>query len=160
MNMLIKCPFYNSALQWVFRLALMVLGTVGLLFFNVWVAVVYLIYYVAFFFVLMPLKHCQYCYYRVKESTKDGKKSLLPKEKWKDCYLQKHVECGKKWSVNFFISWILPIVLISISLFLSFSIFALISLIGFIVVLAVSLIHMRRKVCPTCAIVDECHAAF
>ena len=37
---------------------------------------------------------------------------------------------------------------------------ALISLLGFIVVLAVMLIHAKRKVCPTCAIMDECHTAF
>jgi membrane protein YdbS with pleckstrin-like domain len=126
---------------------------------------VYLIYFVVFFFWAMPVKHCQYCYYKVKETTIDKENGkpivkLLPKDKWKESYLNKHVACGKKWGFNFFILWFLPIVLISISLFLSFSIFALISLIGFIVVLAVMLIHMKWKVCPTCAIVDECHAAF
>ena len=158
--MFIKCPYNRSVLQVVLRLVLMVLGTVGLLFFNVWVATAYLIYYIAFFFFLMPVMHCQYCYYKVKEPTKDGKKSLLPKEKWKECYLEKHVACGKKWAVNFFFLWFLPIILIIISLFLSFSIIALLFLIGFIVVLAISLIHMRLKVCPTCAIMEECHTAF
>jgi hypothetical protein len=143
----------------------MVLGTVGLSFLNLWVAVVYLIYYVGFFFWAMPVKHCQYCYYSVKETTidrKNGKpiEKLLPLDTWKESYLQKHVACGKKWEVNFMILWFLPIVLIGISLFLSFSIFALISLIGFIVVLAGMLIHMRWKVCPTCAFMEECHAAF
>ena len=33
-------------------------------------------------------------------------------------------------------------------------------LIGFIVMLVVMFIHMKWKVCPTCAIMDECHAAF
>ena len=154
-----KCPFNNSVLQVVLRLALMVIGTVGLYFLNVWVAVVYLIYYVAFFFLAMPLKHCQYCYYKVKETTidKNGKTivKLLPKDEWKESYLKKHVDCGKKWGFNFFILWFLPIFLIGISFFLSFSIFALISLIGFIVVLAVMLIHMKWKVCPTCAIVGH-----
>ena len=36
--------------------------------------------------------------------------------------------------------------------------FSLLSLIGFNVVLAVMFIHMKWKVCPTCAIMDECHA--
>jgi len=107
----------------------------------------------------------QYCYYKVKETTIDEKSGkpivkLLPKDKWKECCLEKHVDYAKKWGFNFFILWFLPIVLIIISFFLNFSIFALISLIGFIVVLAVMLIHMKWKVCPTCAIVDECHAAF
>ena len=155
-----KCPFNTSAFQIVLRLVLMAVGTVGLIFFNVWVAIAYLIYYVAFFFLLMPLKHCQYCYYKEKEITIDGKEGLLPLDKWKESYLKKHVACGKKWEFNFFILWLLPIVLISISLFLSFSIFALIFLIGFIVVLATMLSHMKLKVCPTCAIVAECHAAF
>jgi membrane protein YdbS with pleckstrin-like domain len=158
--MLVKCPFYKSGLQWVFRLALMVLGTVGLYFFNLWVAVAYLIYYIAFFFLLMPLFHCKYCYYRVKETTKDGKKELLPKDKWVECCLKKHVACGKKWGFTFIILWLLPIVLITISFFFNFSIIALISLIGFIGVLALSLIHMRWKVCLTCAIIDECHSSF
>ena len=163
MNILVKCPFYKSGFQWVLRLVLMGLGTVGLYFFNLWVAVAYLIYYILFFFLLMPLKHCQYCYYRVKETTTEGGKTiakLLPKDKWKECYLKKHVECGKKWGFTFIILWFLPIVLIIISFFLNFSIFALMSLIGFIVVLALSLIHMRWKVCPTCAIMEECHSSF
>jgi len=161
--MLIKCPFNRSVLQIVVRLALMAFGTVGLYFLNIWVAVVYLIYYIMFFFLLMPLKHCQYCYYCIKETTiENGKtiKKLLPVDKWKESYLKKHVACGKKWSFNFIIIWFLPIVLIIISFFFNFSIFALICLIGFIVVLAVTLTHMRWKVCPTCAIMEECHSSF
>ena len=116
------------------------------------------------FFLAMPLKHCQYCYYKIKETTIDRKNGktivkLLPKDKWKKSYLKKHVECGKKGGFNIFIIWFLPIVLIGISFFLRFSIFALISLIGFVVMLAVMLIHMKWKVCPTCAIMDECFAA-
>ena len=163
MNMLVKCPFYKSIFQWVLRLALMVLGTVGLMFFNIWVAVAYLIYYILFFFLLMPLKHCQYCYFCVKETTTEGgktNKKLLSVDEWKESYLKKHVACGKKWSFNFIILWVLPIVLIIISFFFNFSIFALISLIGFICVLALMLIHMRWKVCPTCAIMEECHSSF
>lgn len=163
--MLIKCPFNRSILQVVFRLGLMALGTFGLTYFNLWVALVYLIYYIVFFFLLMPLMHCQYCYFCVKETTKDietGRtiKNLLSVDKWKESYLKKHVDCGKKWSFNFIILWFLPIVLIVISFFLNFSIYALMSLIGFIVVLAGMLVHMKRKICPTCAIVEECHAAF
>ena len=61
MNMEVKqkCPFNKSVLQLVLRFVLMVLGTVGLIFLNIWVAVAYLIYYVVFFFLAMPLKHCQ-----------------------------------------------------------------------------------------------------
>jgi hypothetical protein len=81
----------------------MALGTVGIIFFNVWVAVVYLIYAMLFNFLLFPTKHCQYCYYAVKETTTDnttGKtiKKLLPKDQWKESRLENHVECGKKWS--------------------------------------------------------------
>jgi hypothetical protein len=146
-----KCPFYNSVLLLVLLLGLIALGTVGLSFLNFWVAIVYVIYAVLFYFLVMPLKHCQYCYYKVKEAAKG---------KWKESYLKKHVDCGKKWAVNFFILWFGPIVLIGISFFLSFSIYALISLIGFIIMLAIMVIYLRRKICPTCAIVDECHAAF
>ncbi|MHA2497106.1 MAG: hypothetical protein ACXAEI_16665, partial [Candidatus Hodarchaeales archaeon] len=157
-----KCPYYKPVLQWALRLALMVLGTIGLSFLHFWVAVAYLIYYGTFFLWAMPVKHCQYCYYSVTESTRDSKTgktsaTLMPLDKWKEAYLQKHVDCGKKWGVNFMMLWFLPILLIGIALFLSFSILALLSLIGFIVVLAVTLVHMKWKVCPTCAIVEECH---
>ena len=143
----------------------MALGTVGLLFLNLWVSVVYLIYYIAFFFLSMPLKHCQYCYYKIKETTIDSKtgktiEKLLPVDKWKESYLKKHVECGKKWGVNFIILWFLPIILMVISFFLNFSIFALISLIGFIVVLVGNYFYMLRVKCPSCAIQEECHSSF
>ena len=159
-----KFPFNKSVLQLV-KLALIALGTVGLYFLNLWIAVVYLIYSVVFYFLAMPLWHCQYCYYKVKVTAIDRKTGktivkLLPVDKWKESYLKKHVDYAKKWGFNFFILWLAPIVLIGISFFLSFSIFALMSLIGFIVVLVVMLIYMKRKVCPTCAIVDECHASF
>jgi len=38
-----KCPYNKPVLQWVLRFAIMVLGTVGLYFFNLWVAVMYLL---------------------------------------------------------------------------------------------------------------------
>jgi hypothetical protein len=110
-----------------------------------------------------PVIHCPHCYYKVKAPRieKENIVELLPVNKWKESYLKKHVDCGKKWgSPHFMILWLGPIVLIGISFFLSFSIFALISLISFIVVLAVMLIQARWKVCPTCAIMEECHAAF
>ena len=167
MNMIVKlkCPYTKPVVQWVLRFAMLALGTIGIIFLNLWVAVVYLIYFVGFYFFAMPLKHCQYCYYRVKETTIDDKtgknvENLLPLEKWKELYLKKHVACGKKWSFNFFITFFSPIVLIVISFFLNFSIFALISLIGFIAALSLMLIHMKRRVCPTCVIVEECHSAF
>jgi len=168
MNMVvvwIKCPYNNSIINTVSRLGLMALGTVGLIFFNVWVAVAYLIYSVLFNFLLFPTMHCQYCYYAVKEATTDSQtgktiKKLLPKEQWVETCLKKHVECGKKWSINFYISWFVPIVLIIVSFFFSFSVFALLSLIGFIAVLALMLYYTRMKICPRCEIMEECHAAF
>ena len=160
-----NCPFNKSVLQWILRLGLIVLATVGLSFLNFWVSVVYLVYAVGFFFWAMPLKHCKYCYYVVKDNEidkKNGKtvEKLLPLDIWKESHFKKHVDCGKKWGYNFLILLFAPIVLIIISLFLSFSIIALISLIGFIVLLAIMGIHMKWKVCPTCAFVEECHEAF
>ena len=160
-----KCPYNNSVIVLVFRVSLIAFGTVGLIFFNVWVAGVYLIYYVWFNLLVWPIKHCQYCYYKVKESTVDGKTgkntlALLPVDEWKETYLEKHVACAKKWFFHSYILWLGPIVFIPISFFLDFSVFALISLIGFIVVLAGTLLYVRFRVCPTCAFMEECHAAF
>ena len=159
-----RCPYYNP-LNILFIIGLIAFGTIGLYFLNLWVAIVYLIYAISWYFLVMPVVHCQYCYYKTKETTVDnttGKaiENLLPKEQWVESCLQKHVECGKKWGFNFFIAWFLPIILIVISFFLNFSIYALLSLIGFIVVLTVMLIYVRYKVCPTCAIMEECHEAF
>ncbi len=146
-----KCPFYKSIANMVLTLALIAVGTVGISFLNLWIAILYLLYAFLFLFFAMPIWHCQYCYYKLKEITLD---------KWRESYLQKHVNYAKKWGFNFFVLWFGPIILIVISFFLNFSIYALGSLIGFIIVLALIMINMRRKVCPTCAIVDECHAAF
>ena len=161
-----KCPYNKSILLWVFRLGMMVLGTVGLIFLNIWVAVIYLLYSVIFTFWVMPVIHCRYCYYNVKETTADNKngntiEKLLPVDEWKESYLKKHVDCAKKSypPINI-LQWFLPIVLISISFFLNFSLIALLSLIGFIVLLGIMLLYTRWKVCPTCALVDECHASF
>jgi hypothetical protein len=160
-----QCPYNNSVLLLVLRVGLIVLGTVGIRYLHVWIAAVYLVYSVAFFFVAMPVKHCQYCYYKVREPAGEREKGktrmkLLPVDTWKESYLQKHVDCGKKWGFNFAILWVGPIVLIGISLFLNFSVSALLFLIGFIGVLAVMVVYVRWRVCPTCAIMDECHAAF
>jgi disulfide bond formation protein DsbB len=143
----------------------MVFGTVGLIFLNLWVSLVYLIYSIGFNFLLYPTKHCQYCYYAVKESTIDSKtgktiKKLLPKEQWIESCLEKHVACGKKYGFNFFLIWLIPIVLIIVSFFFSFSIFAVIALIGFIIMLASMLTYTKKKICPTCVIVEECHSSF
>lgn len=159
-----KCPFYKPV-PILFHSFLIALGTAGIYFLNLWAAVAYLIYAFLWFFLVMPTLHCRYCYYKVKETTTNnntGKsiEKLLPKEQWKESCLQKHVECAKKWGFNFFISFFLPIILMVISFFLSFSIFAVIFLIGFIGMLAGTLLYVRYIVCPTCAIMEECHAAF
>jgi len=161
-----NCPYERSIIQWFSRLALIVFGSVGLIFFNLWASLAYLIYSVLYNFLAFPLKHCQYCYFKIMESVIDeenGKtiSKILNKDKWKELYLEKHVDCGKKWGApNLFILWFLPIVLIIISFFLDYSPISLVSLIGFIVILVIMGVHMNKKVCPTCAIKDECHAAF
>ena len=159
-----KCPFYKSVQAVLIILALIVLGTVGIYFLSLWAAVGYLIYSIVFYFLAMPLTLCKYCYFKVKETTIDRDTGetivrLLPLDKWRESYLKKHV--GQKyWTVFISIIWLLPIVLIVISFFLNFSIFALISLIGFIVVLVGNYFYMLRKKCPTCAIKEECHSSF
>lgn len=156
-----KCPFYCSALHMVLLICLIALGTVGIYFLNVWIAIAFLMYSVLWYFLIMPIVHCRYCYYEVVETTKDKAiEKLIPLDKWRESYFPKHVACGKKLGFNFFVEFFLPIILIGISFFFRFSIIALISLTGFIVVLAVMLIHMRWSVCPDCAIMEECHAAF
>ncbi|MCP4762832.1 MAG: hypothetical protein GY870_13720 [archaeon] len=158
------CPYHKSVIVWLFRLSHIVLGTVGLINFNVWVAGLYLIYSIVFTFWAWPVKHCEHCYYSVaKIDTMNGRtvKKLLPLDEWKEFELEKHVACGKNLFPPLgFLLWLLPIVLIGISLFLNFSIIPLLSLIGFIVGIGGMFGYVRLKVCPVCAIMEECHAAF
>jgi len=157
-----KCPFYSSVVMVVLTIALIAFGTIGIYFLNFWAAVIYLLYSTIYYFLAMPLWHCQYCYYKVKETTKDETtvEKLVPLDQWKEAHLEKHVVCAKKWGYNFFIIWLIPIVLIVISFILNFSIFAVISLIGFLAMLGGILVYTRRKVCTKCAIMEECHASF
>ncbi|HIH01398.1 TPA: hypothetical protein HA259_04870 [Thermoplasmata archaeon] len=160
-----KCPFYESKFQLALKLAIIGFGAVGLSALNVWVSAIYLAYSLLFFLLIMPLRHCRYCFYAVRDSGSDGAENgvavgPLAVADWVESYLEKHVECGKRWSVNLFVLWIGPIVLIVVSFFLDFSILAVISLIGFVSMLAVMAADMKRNVCPTCAIRDECHASF
>ena len=158
------CPYNRSVPIWIFRFGQMVLGTLGLIYFNAWIALFYLLYSFVVTFWATPVKHCKNCYFNViTEVKKNGKtiKKLLPKNEWKELYLKKHINCGKRFFPLLSIPlWFLPIVLITISFFWNFSTTALLSLIGFIVFLAALLLYVRRKVCPTCAIMEECHAAF
>jgi len=157
-----KCPFYKSLQAILIILVLIALGTIGIYFLYLWAALGYLIYSVVFYFLIMPLKMCKYCYFKVKETTRDKGETiekLLPLDKWRESHLNKHVG-QKNWVVFMIIVWFLPIILIVISFYVNFSVYALISLIGFIAVLVGNYFYMLRVKCPKCAIKDECHSSF
>ena len=84
---------------------------------------------------------------------------LLSVDKWSESYLEKHVG-QKNWTGLMMIVWFAPVVLTVISFFSNFSLLALMSLIGFIVVLVGNYFYMLRNKCPTCAIREECHSSF
>ena len=159
-----KCPYHKSVFVWNFRLSQMVFGTIGLIYLNIWIAVSYLLSSIVYTFCAWPVKHCKHCYYNVTTIDKKNGKTimkLLPIDEWKESYLKKHIDCGKKLFPLLAIPlWLIPIVFIVISFFWNFSKIALLSLIGFIVMLALMLLYVRWKICPTCAIMEECHAAF
>ena len=159
-----KCPFYKSVQNILIILVLISLGTLGIYFLNQWVAIGYFIYSMLFYFLAMPFTICKYCYYKVKETKIDNEtgktvEKLLSVDKWSESHLKKHVG-QKNWTGLMTMVWFGPIILTAISFFLNFSIFALISLIGFIVVLVGSIIYLLKKKCPKCAIREECHASF
>ena len=159
-----KCPLYTSVQALSIILALIALGTLGIYFFDLWVAVGYLVYSIVFYFLVMPFTMCKYCYFRVKETTIDedtGETTVkpLPLDIWRESYLQKHVD-QKYWATLAFIVWFAPIVLIAVSFFLYFSIFAVLPLIGVVVVVVGNYFYMIRKKCPKCAIKEECHSSF
>ena len=157
-----KCPYNDSLFVLALRLTLITLGTIGIYFFNIWISAVYLMYSLWFNVFIWPVKHCRYCYYKVRKKASDQniEKSLLLKGEWKKSYLKKHVDCAKKWFYHSYILWLGPVVFVTVSFFLNFSMYALICLIGFLAVLAGTLLYVRFRICPVCAFIKECHEAF
>ena len=158
-----KCPFYKP-INLLIILVKIALGTWGIYYLNLWAAVGYLIFSILFFFLIMPLTICKYCYFKVKETTEDketGKtiEKLLSVDKWSKSHLHKHVG-QKNWVWPMFIIWFLPIVLIIIALVRDFNYLPLIALIGFVVVLVGYIFYMLKVKCPTCPIREECHSSF
>ena len=66
-----KCPFYKSLQTILIILVLITLGTIGINFFDLWIAVGYFVYSMLFYFLIMPFKVCKYCYFKVKQTTLD-----------------------------------------------------------------------------------------
>ena len=158
-----KCPFYKPFPVMII-LVMITLGTWGIYYLNSWAAVAYFAYSILFYFLAMPFTMCKYCYFKVKDTTIDNEKGkaiekLLSVDNWRESYLHKHVG-QKSWTIGMMIVWFLPVVLIVISFFVNFSIFALVSLVGFIGVVVGNFFYMLRKKCPTCAIQEECHSSF
>ena len=160
-----KCPYYKPA-PLLINLVIITLGTWGTYYFNIWTAVGYLIFSLLFYFLVMPLTICKYCYFKVTETTTDeGKekttKKLLTIEEWGKSHLHKHVG-QKNWALLISIIWFLPVVLIVISFFMNttFWIYELIALIGFIAVVVGNFFYMIKIKCPKCPIQEQCHSAF
>jgi hypothetical protein len=145
-------------------LVLIALGTWGIYYLNLWVSVGYLGYSLLFYFLVMPLTMCKFCYFKITETTTDEEKgtsseNLLSVDQWSKSHLHLHV--GQKgWAGAMAIVWLSPLVLIGASLFLNFSLFAVIALIGFVAVLAGNYQYMVRIKCPTCPIQEQCHSSF
>jgi hypothetical protein len=158
-----KCPFYKP-LPVLIILVLVSLGTVGINYLNYWAAMGYLVFSLLFYFLIMPLTMCRFCYFKVTETTsneENGKttEKLLSVDQWSKSHLHLHV--GQKgWAFVMAIVWFAPIVLIGYSLFLNFSSFALLSLIGFLGMVVGNYFYMLRVKCPSCPIQEECHSSF
>ena len=159
-----KCPFFGSATALSIIMALIALGTIGISYLNFWVAVGYLSYSAVFYFLVMPLTMCKYCYFKVTDPTSNDEKGetiekLLSIDQWSKSLLHMHV--GQKgWSYAMAIVWLAPIFLIGASLFLNFSLFALTALFGFVVVLVGNYFFMVRLCTTTCPIQGQCQSSF
>ena len=148
-----KCPFYRPV-RLLIILALIVIGTWGISFLNIWASVLYLIYSILVFGLILPLTICRYCFYKTKMDIQ------FSVAKWRELYLNKWILQGKIVRILMGIVWLLPMGLIFISFLVNFSFFGLLSLIGCIAVLGGNVIYMNHRVCSTCAIKDECHSSF
>jgi len=159
-----KCPFFGSATALSIIVVLIALGTIGISYLNYWAAMGYLLYSLVFYFLVMPLTMCKYCYFKITESTPNDEKGeniekLLSVDQWSRSFLHMHV--GQKgWTYAMTIVWLAPIFLIGASLFLNFSLFALTALIGFVIVLVGNFFFMVRIKCPTCPIKEQCYSSF
>ena len=148
-----NCPFYKP-IRFSIVFAMIIIGSWGISFLNIYASVSYFIYSILVFFLILPLTICKYCYYKTK------KRIQFSVDKWMELYLKKWISQGKIVRIFMGIIWLLPVVLIFISFFLNFSFFAIISLIGCIAVLGGNVIYMNHRVCSTCTIKDECHSSF
>jgi len=158
-----KCPFYKLV-PLLIILVLIAFGTWGIYFLNLWAAVGYLIFSLLFYFLVMPLTICKYCYFKVTETITDEEtgettKKLLTIDKWSKSHLHKHVG-QKRWVGPMTIIWFLPVVLIVISFFRNFDYLAIIALVFFVVVVVGNFFYMLKVKCPTCPIQKECHSSF
>jgi len=108
-----KCPFYRP-IRLLIILAMIVIGSWGISFLNIWASVSYIIYSILIFGLILPLTICKYCYYKTMKSLE------FSVEKWRELFLKKWVSQGKNARIFMGIIWLLPIVLISISFFLNF----------------------------------------
>jgi hypothetical protein len=159
-----KCPFFGSVRALSIIIGLISFGTVGIYFFDFWVSLGYLLYSLTFYFLVMPLTMCRYCYFKITEPSTDDitgvtTEKLLSVDGWAKSHLHMHV--GQKgWALAMAVVWFAPIVLVGLSFFSNFSIFALLSLIGFIVVVVGNYYYMLRVKCPSCPIQEECHSSF
>lgn len=142
-----ECPATASKSRFGLNLVMIVLGAVGLYFLSIWIAALYVVFFLVYFFVIMPVKACRYCYYRSGDITL---------EEWKEKYLDLHANCMKMWGVGIFVIWGAPIVGILISFYTNFSIVALLCLIGFVILLFVSNRHLRESICSQCAMLEVC----
>jgi len=158
-----KCHFFGSATALSIIIALIALGTFGISYLNFWAAVGYLSYSVVFYFLVMPLTLCKYCYFKVTESITNDEKGetfvkLLPIDQWsKSCI---HMHAGQRgWSYAMAIVWLAPIFLIGVSFFLNFSLLALAALFGFVAVLVGNYRFMVRICTSKCPIKGKCNSS-
>ena len=148
-----KCPFYRPV-RLLIILAMITLGTWGISFLKIWASVSYFIYSILVFGLILPLTICKFCFYKTKMSIQ------FSINKWRELYLNKWVSQGKIVRIFMGIIWLLPMVLIFISFFLNFSIYAVIALIGLVAMVVGNYLFMVRVKCPKCPIREECHSSF
>lgn len=141
-----KCPATASQSRFGLNLIMVAFGAVGLFYLSIWASAGYIVLFFVVFFVVMPLRMCQYCYY----------KRDTPLEEWKEEYLQQHADCMKKWGSAIFLIWGVPIVGIVASFFVNFSLVAVVCLIGFVALLSLSSRQLRKTVCAHCEILEVC----
>ncbi|MHA1911152.1 MAG: hypothetical protein ACTSYA_05590 [Candidatus Kariarchaeaceae archaeon] len=142
-----KCPLHNDPLQRGLNLLMVGFGALGLIYLNLWLSISYFIIFIIYYSIIIPVKGCQYCFFHIKGLTLD---------QWKKEYGSLNEANWKKYEIGLSVMWIVPMIGISISLFIEFELVSFVCLVLFTLLLVALQINLKKNICPNCEVMPMC----